>query len=223
VLEGHAGRVLQLLFGENGRKLISSSADTTAMVWDLTGLRTTAALPAEKNLPSELREFWRVLGEANAAKAYQAIWRLTATPSPTVAFLRAHLHPVKPVDVKTLANLLADLDSPEYLVRQKAALELSKLDRLAEAALRKARTGQPVLELRRRIEQLLEQIEAVPFPDLLRAMRAVEALERVETAEARRLLNELANGAPEARLTQEAKSSLERLAKQPSSVLDQRP
>jgi hypothetical protein len=42
-------------------------------------------------------------------------------------------------------------------------------------------------------------------------LRAVEVLERIGNAEARRVLEALAKGAPEARLTREARTSLERL------------
>ena len=48
-------------------------------------------------------------------------------------------------------------------------------------------------------------------------LRGVEALEHIGSPEARRLLEDLAMGTPEARLTREAKASLERLAKQPST------
>jgi hypothetical protein len=50
-----------------------------------------------------------------------------------------------------------------------------------------------------------------PSPDRLRAVRAVEVLERIDDCAARRLLTALAAGAPEAQLTVEAKSALERL------------
>jgi hypothetical protein len=50
-------------------------------------------------------------------------------------------------------------------------------------------------------------------PELLRSLRAVEALEYVGTPDAQRTLKKLAGGAAEARLTQDAKESLKRLAK----------
>jgi hypothetical protein len=47
----------------------------------------------------------------------------------------------------------------------------------------------------------------------MRLLRALEALENAGTTEAIRLLDTVATGAPEARLTREAQSSLARLAK----------
>jgi len=79
--------------------------------------------------------------------------------------------------------------------------------------LRKALAGQPSPEPQRRIQQLLEQLEAVPSAEQLQALRGVEALEMAATPEACRLLEVLAKGAPNARLTQETTASLERLAR----------
>jgi hypothetical protein len=46
----------------------------------------------------------------------------------------------------------------------------------------------------------------------VRGMRAVEVLERIGTAEARQVLQVIAQGAPGARLTREAQEALKRLA-----------
>ena len=46
----------------------------------------------------------------------------------------------------------------------------------------------------------------------MKLLRAVEVLERSRTPEAKALLERLSAGAPEARLTQDAKAALERLA-----------
>jgi hypothetical protein len=54
----------------------------------------------------------------------------------------------------------------------------------------------------------------VEFVETLFRVRAIEALERMASSAAKQLLDSLAQGAPEARLTQEAKASLERLAVQ---------
>jgi hypothetical protein len=52
-----------------------------------------------------------------------------------------------------------------------------------------------------------------PSPEALQSLRAVESLELAATPEARKLIARLARGDREARLTQEAKASLERLTK----------
>jgi hypothetical protein len=48
-------------------------------------------------------------------------------------------------------------------------------------------------------------------------LRALEVLEHIATPEAQQVLKTLATGAPEARLTQEAKASLARLARRTAS------
>ena len=109
--------------------------------------------------------------------------------------------------------MIADLDDERFAVREKATTELEKLGKEIEPALHKALQGKPSLEVRRRIDRLLEKLEsAAPSPEQLRLLRALEVLEHIGTPEARELLRTLAKGASGARLTQEAKASLDRLA-----------
>ena len=57
-----------------------------------------------------------------------------------------------------------------------------------------------------------EQIDLLKDPEQLRSLRALESLEYVGTPDAQRVLKRLAEGVPGARLTQDARASLERLA-----------
>jgi hypothetical protein len=66
--------------------------------------------------------------------------------------------------------------------------------------------------MRRRAEALLDRLcGPITDPEQRRAVRAVAVLEDAATADARKLLAKLAGGAPDARLTQEARAALERL------------
>jgi hypothetical protein len=112
-----------------------------------------------------------------------------------------------------LEQFLADLDSDRFAVRQRAGEELEKFGELAGPAFEKVLAGRPSAEVRRQVEKLAARCAPAGTPERLRALRAVEVLEYVGTAEARRLLETLAEGAPEARLTREAKASLERLSR----------
>jgi hypothetical protein len=67
----------------------------------------------------------------------------------------------------------------------------------------------PALEMRQRLEQLLEKRDAAH----VRLGRAVQVLEYTGDQQARKLLDQLAQGPPAARLTQEAKAALERLSR----------
>jgi hypothetical protein len=184
----------------------------TASVFPQSGNKNlqTAAKPQ----PQALERLWSDLGSDDAAKAYRAIWGFVNASKEAVPFLDKHLAPAAPADPKRVAGLIRDLDDDRIAVRKKATVELGSYGELAEAPLRKALDGKPSLEVRRRLEYLLQRIEQqIVGGESLRAVRAVEALEQMGTAEARRLLEKLARGTPEARLTQEAKASLVRLVR----------
>jgi hypothetical protein len=120
------------------------------------------------------------------------------------------------VKAERLARLVADLDDNDFMVRQKASEELAALGRQAEGALTKALEGNPSAEVKRRVTDLLAKLEGAPEGAEQRLLlRAVEALERVGTPGARRLLEWLAKEAPEAEVVREAKASSTRLGKRP--------
>jgi HEAT repeat protein len=111
-----------------------------------------------------------------------------------------------------VARLVTDLGSDSFAVREKAAAELEKLGEGAGPGLRKALASEPTAEVRRRVEGLLDRQQwPASAPEAVRGLRAVEALERIGTPEAREALKGLAGGIPEAVLTRAAQAALERL------------
>jgi hypothetical protein len=134
-LQGHRDFVHSLVFSGDGRVLVSGSMDTTALVWDLTGLRSSGRMPADLS-PREREGLWAALAEDDAARANDAVWALTATPGPTVAFLKERVRPVAAPDPQRLAQLLTELDSERFTVRKQAMEALEKWGELAEPALR---------------------------------------------------------------------------------------
>jgi hypothetical protein len=162
---------------------------------------------------------WTNLGDADAEKAYNALCALIGAPAQAVPLVNDRLRPAPSKESLGLRRLIADLDNDSFIVRQNAEQALAKLGVRAEGALREAVKENPTLQARKSMEALLEKVEGhVNAPERLREMRAVEALEHIGTPEAQKVLEKVATGAPEARLTQEAKASLERLANRPVAV-----
>jgi RNA polymerase sigma factor (sigma-70 family) len=205
-LAGHAAAVNAVAFAPDGRRLASGSDDGTALVWEVFGAGRSDPAAAQ------LASWWDDLA-GEPAKAHQAVGALAAARS-SAGFLAKRLEPVAAPDEGRLARLVADLDAERFEDREAATKELERLHVLAGPALRRALTASTSAEARRRVEGLLEKLaRPLGHPELLREVRAVEALEHAGTPEARALLQRLAGGAPEARLTREAKASLERLAR----------
>jgi WD40 repeat protein len=213
---GHKGGIWAVAFSADGTALVTAGDDTTALVWDLTGRLWAKAAHGKPLARADLDACWADLAGDDAARAYQVIRRLAAAPASAVPFLKEKLVPLPPVDEKRLARLVADLDSPSFSDRTRAAKELEKLGELAAGHLQKALASKPSLEMSRRVEALLEKQGHAswhPDPDRVRVLRALEVLEFIGTPEARQVLERLAVGAPEARPTWEAKAAVERLAR----------
>jgi RNA polymerase sigma factor (sigma-70 family) len=207
-LEGHQGAITALSFSPDGKLLASASNDTTVLLWDTTRWRKARPRAAGPLGRERIEALWADLGSDDAARAYRALRTLAASPRESVEFLKHRLRPVAPADDKQVARLLADLDGDDFAAREKAMRELERLGESAATELHKALTSNPSLEIKRRIEQLLEK---APGPEQVRQVRAVEALERMGTPEARALCQALADGTTEARLTREARATLRRL------------
>jgi hypothetical protein len=207
----------RLVFSPDGKKLASVSRDATILVWDVSWLDGERLPPRRRLAQDELRRLETDLEGQNARKAHLAANALAAAPEQAVACLKKRLLPVHRVAEKEVAALIADLDSKEFAVRDRAARRLETMEELAEPWLRKVLAATPNLELHRRVEQLLAKVG--PHPVSVReraALRGVELLERAATQEAVVHLHTLAEGAPEARLTLDAKAALGRIRLRPS-------
>ena len=218
-LAGHLGWREAAAFSPDGRMLATGGTDTTALVWDVTGRMRAGRLEMVDLSPDALSAAWRALAGDDAQEAYRALWSLASAPDQAVPFLKEHLRPAPPADPREIARRIADLDSDDFDVREKAERELDGLGDLAEAALRKALEGQPPAELRRRAERLLEKLDGpVTSPERLQQLRTLEVLEQVGTPPAEKVLEGVAQGAAESRLTREAKASLQRLVRRRPAV-----
>ena len=114
-------------------------------------------------------------------------------------------------EVQVRDELLADLDHNLYARRQKASEALAALGTVVRSALQQHRTTAPA-EARQRIDDLLKWLDQTELtPEMLRQVRAVEALERTGTPEARAVLEKLGQGAADALLTREARAALGRM------------
>ncbi len=201
-LPAHEGAVHALAFSPDGRTLATASMDGTVRFHDLTASAITWKLPPAT---------WTTLASPDAAEAEGAFQALKAAPEAALALFSKHLRPAPAVNEAEVRRLLDEIDAPRFAVRSLAARSLEAIGLPALPILRQALTGQPTLEVRRRIERLVEAMEDVMLSaEELRQGRAVEVLEHLGTPAAKRLLKALADGTPGALQTQAARSALSR-------------
>jgi hypothetical protein len=202
-LQGHTpGNVTALAFSPDSRVLASGGPDTTILLWDVK--------------QSRLEHLWSELAAAEGDSA-QAIKKLAAKPQEAVPFLKDRLRRAAEAEGRA-AGLIADLDSDQFPVREKASRELEKLGADAAFALRVVLEGEPAAEVRQRIQTILDKLKRpgekqIAGTDPRSVRLALAVLEEIGTPAVRQVLEELAKGPGTSRVTHEARAALERLAK----------
>jgi RNA polymerase sigma factor (sigma-70 family) len=209
-LTGHRQTIRALAYSRDGELLASGSDDATVLVWDLYGRRQGALKAAVSK--QQLHRLWDDLGGEDAARAYQAMRSLHAHPHETVGWLREQLPPVPTVAAAWIAQRIAELDSDSFPVRESAMRELEKKGEAVESALRKGEENPSSPEVQKRLHRLLKIFDR----KTLQVLRGLEVLEHLGTPEAKEVLTILADGAPGARQTLEARTALQRLAQRPA-------
>lgn len=212
-LEEHEAEITSLAFSPDGQRLASASGDFSVLLWDTSGL-VKRPLPEIQMSDAEMQAGWEAFAKEDAAKAFQVRNQFVQANKQALPFLKDKLNAVSLFDPKRMAQLIRDLDSNRFAARQQAIAELEQLGVQAEAALHKVLDGKPSLEVRRRVEDLLQRIGSPNLgPEQLRVVRAVEVLELAGTPEALAILETFAKPEPPSFLTLEARAALKRLAR----------
>jgi WD40 repeat protein len=197
-----------LAFAPDSRSLAAGDADSTIVLWDLTG-STEARQAKPGNLTkTDLARLWTELA-GDAETADRALWTLALAPAQALPFLEEQLRRLKAADAQQVAALIADLDSLNFAKRQKAGLALDELGEAAEGAIRKVLEDKLALEVQQRLGQILKNRER----DALRLLRALEALELIATNGSRQVLENVAKQAANPRVADAAAAAVVRLEK----------
>jgi WD40 repeat protein len=214
-VEGHTGWVWGLALSPDEKTLASCSVDTKLLCWDLAGLGRPAPGQAPRLSAREIETHLSDLASRDAGAAYRAVCALAGDPARSLPLLQQRLLATNNhcLSDAQIAAMIKNLDADEFSVREKASADLHKAGARALGALAKTLANPPSLEVRRRIERLLACLDPtdVPVEDLV-AMRGVQALEYIGTADAKRLLEQLSRNSA-GRLTEEAAQAVGRLAK----------
>jgi WD40 repeat protein len=210
--DGHVAPAFTACFTADCRRLITGGSDSTILVWDLANPKTPGQRYAERLTPAELDKLW---DELPTAKGCEAIWRLADAAVSSVPYLKERVPPVARLDAereRQIAAWLTALDDTQFSAREKANKELEKQGAAIKPLLTR-RLGEKLSpETRRRVEALLDRLQGWPLSgEELRRSRAVQALEYADAKRSRPVLEALANGAPDAALTREAKEALHRV------------
>jgi WD40 repeat protein len=216
LLAGSSDAVRSVAFSPDGLSLASAHVDATILIWKI----TSPPLENQRLADSELPALWADLAANKASKADHAMWALVAGREQSLPFLKEHLPATRkdPKLAEKVDRLIADLDSEDFNVRERASTTLAKLGAQAETALKRTLAADPSsAEQRRRIEALLQVLAKTPWPGMpLQDWRALAVLEWIGNDDARSVLESLSNGDPDTRLTQEAKNAMKRFQRRKS-------
>lgn len=216
VLTAHESEVTALVFAPDNSALITGCRDQVVRCWQLPPRREEVVMPLSA---AALDTCWAHLAASDAGLAYTAIQSLCAAHEQAVPFLMEKMRFVDVAPARSVEQLVLDLNSDAFAIREQAARALIELGPIAEPELSKALAGQMPLETRRRIQRILAS-EALPArlsPQALRTLRGVQALERIGSRRALLALDGMATRFVDLRLARAAGSAADRLRRRMDS------
>jgi hypothetical protein len=164
-----------------------------------------------------MNNLWNDLASNDMRKMHTSFWLLASSPQQAIPLFKKNVFLTNP---KHVAKLISDLDSIKFAVREKATIDLEKMGRWIEDPLKKALEGNPNIEVRRRVELILERITKEGGlsmdQEYWRIGRALGVLEQDGSPEARQMMQQIAEGAAAAHLREAAQVALRRLGAGPA-------
>ena len=210
----------------DGRLVVSGGSDTSAIVWDATRPRTRDGSIRHESAAADLPGRFKDLAGDHAERAYAAIWALIKSRKEAVSFLADQSGLFAATDVEQIRRWIGDLDSNKFADRERASQELGLILDEAEPHLKEARQSKSVRGGTTASRPLASKKKAGVSGKELQRLRVIEILEHIAHpganaapgADATRLaavgvLKKFAASAPQGRPSQEAKATLERLAR----------
>jgi hypothetical protein len=203
---------LAVTFAPDGEALAGNTTETSVLLWSTTFI---PRLPRAKALSDhEQCDLWNDLASAQGATAWKAIGTLRVYPDQAAALLgKQPAATTSPEQRVRIARLLAELDGDQFEARDQAQISLGAMGRQILSFAKQELQENPSLEKRRRLEALCNSLLDGPYnADELRALRAIELLEKLATPPARALLTDWSLGDVDAVQTTEVAAALARLA-----------
>ena len=121
---GHEGSVLQVAFSPDGLSLALGGQDKTIIIWNLWELEAVIKPTTADKI--DLPKLWNDLGDPKPSVAYRAMTLLLKAPAKTTPFLNGYLKPSRKLE-KAVVQLIRELDSNEFSVREAARRQLMEL------------------------------------------------------------------------------------------------
>ncbi|MBI2923569.1 MAG: hypothetical protein HYY18_21145 [Planctomycetes bacterium] len=217
VLRNHSGRARELEFTADGRRLVTSMEDGTALVWDMEEACGMTAPVGDEDAAWE--KLWAALAGRDPVPAWKALGALSAKGAESLAESeRRLLEAAAPCPEAEAA--IRDLDDEDPGKRDQAFGRLTRMD--AETEVRDALGSDPTAELKARLSSILALAEERPgaaSPRQRLALRTIAVVERIggsaaaaESSESLRILRAAAEHSPWERVRREARAAVARLS-----------